>query len=312
MSGEILGHDEELKHLLSLDAHKAQSLLLEGRAGIGKKSIAKMLAAKILGAGTLTDAHPDFFLLEKSVDKKTGKEKAEINVEDARKLAKFLALTPAQSEFRVAIVDSADRLNTSAANSILKIVEEPPRNSVIILLAHEGRVLPTIRSRCQRAYFRALNVDEMSQVLTASLPDLSAEDRAVLVAVAEGSPGFAHDIYENKGLEIIKELAEILANPKKANYERLARFADKVKKGEKEWAIFKLLISWIMNKLAKLSLQGKPLTLGANQIAPKDALRLAELNKELHAKIGECDTFNMEKKVLIVNAISDLLRVPSL
>lgn len=308
----ILGHNEELKHLLDLDATKAQSLLLEGCAGIGKKSIAKMLASKILGAGTLNEAHPDFFLLEKSVDKKTGKEKAEINVEDARKLAKFLSLTPAQSDFRVAIVDSADRLNTSAANSILKIVEEPPRNSVIILLAHEGRVLPTIRSRCQRIYFRALEQDEMSKVLTASLPDLSAEDRQILVEVAEGSPGFAHEIHDNKGLEIIKELADILANPKKANYERLSRFADKVKKGDKEWHIFKLLISWVMTKLAKASLKGQALQLGANQIAARDALRLAVLNDELHAKISECETFNMEKKVLIVNSISDLLRVPSL
>ena len=247
---KILGHDKELRHLLELDAKKAQSLLLEGCVGIGKKSIAKMLAAKILGSEALSEAHPDFFLLEKSVDKKTGKEKAEINVEDARKLGKFLSLTPAQSEFRVAILDSADRLNNAAANSILKIVEEPPRNAVIILLAHEGRVLPTIRSRCQRIYFRALARDEMGDVLAKTMPDLAAADRDILTEISEGSPGVAHEIHENGGLEIIKTLAEILANPQKANYDRLARFADKVKKSDKTWHIYKLLMSWVLSKLA--------------------------------------------------------------
>jgi len=308
---QIIGHEAELRHLLAIDAHKAQSLLLEGCAGIGKKSIAMLVAAKILGAKSLSEAHPDFFLLEKSIDQKTGKEKAEIAAEDARKLAKFMTLTPAQSEFRVAIIDSADRLNATAANAILKIVEEPPRNSVIILLAHEGMVLPTIRSRCQRVYFRPLDKSEMAKILAHELPDLSAEDREILSEVAEGSPGAALEIYENKGLELVKDLAEILANPHKANYDRLAKFAASVNKSDKTWRAYKLIVSWITNKMARTSLYGLPLQLGAHQIKAKDALRLAALDAELHGKIHECEVFNMDKKVLIVNSISDLLRSPA-
>jgi DNA polymerase-3 subunit delta' len=209
------------------------------------------------------------------------------------------------------LLDSADRLGSGAANSILKIVEEPPRNSVIILLAHEGAVLPTIRSRCQRVYFRPLNKAEMAQVLEQSLPDLSAEDRAILTEISEGSPGTALEIYENKGLEVVKDLADILANPQKANYDRLAKFAANVSKSDKSWRAYKLIVSWIINKLARTSLYGLPLQLGASQIKPKDALRLAGLDADLHNKIEECEVFNMDKKVLIVNSLSDILRAPA-
>jgi DNA polymerase-3 subunit delta' len=308
---QIIGHDEELQHLLSLDAHKAQSLLLEGCVGIGKKTIAKMLAAQILGVEEVNEAHPDFFLLEKTVDKKTGKEKAEISVEDARKLAKFLSFTPAQSDYRVAILDSADKLGSGAANSILKIVEEPPRNAVIILLAHEGRVLPTIRSRCQRIYFRTLNKENMRVVMAQDFPNLSAEDRDILTEISGGSPGIAHEVYEHNGLDIIRNLAEIMANPQKANYERINSFATKAKKTGKEWHIFKLLISWLLSKLARASLQGQALQLGESQIKAKDALGLASIASALNEKIAECEEYNMDKKVLIVNAVSDILRVPS-
>lgn len=312
LNAQIIGHDNVLVHLQSLDPTKAQSLLFEGKEGIGKKSAAKWLAAKILQTPDLNDAHPDFFLLEKSVDAKTGKEKAEISADDARKLAKFLSLTAAQSEFRVAIVDSADRLNPTAANAILKIVEEPPRNSVIILLAHEGAILPTIRSRCQRHYFRELSVPNVQTVLHNKIEGASGADLEVLAEIAEGSPGLALQIHENNGLQISAELLAIVSNPQSATYQRLTKFATDVSKNEKGWQVFRYLTSWLLNKMAKASLQGQPVQVGDKQIKARDAMILAVLDAEFNQQMQLSEVFNMDKKTLIVNALSSILRVPSL
>ena len=77
--------------------------------------------------------------------------RAEIAVDDVRDLGGFMHMTPAMGKWRVAIVDSADEMNRNSANAVLKILEEPPANAVLLMVAHApGRLLPTIRSRCRR------------------------------------------------------------------------------------------------------------------------------------------------------------------
>lgn len=310
----LLGHDAELAYLQEIDPHKAQTLLFEGREGVGKRQAALILAARILQVSNFEtlQAHPDFFFLGKSVDLKTGKEKAEISAEDARKLAKFMALTPAQSDFRVAIIDSADRLNPTAANAILKIVEEPPRAAVIILLSHLGGILPTIRSRCQRIYFRDLSAANVTQVLGVTLPNLTLDERQILIEIAEGAPGLAMEIHENGGLEIGMDLFAILANPQTATYQRLAKFAETATKATRGWAVFRQLLDWLLAKTARAGLAGLPVQIGAQQIKAKDALHIANLAEAFAKQIEQAEIYNMDKKALIIQLVSSFLRVPTL
>ena len=93
--------------------------------------------------------------------RKKDETKREISVEQAREITTFLTLTPAETNIRIAIVDSADELTIAAANAILKTVEEPPKGALLLLISHNpGRLLPTIRSRCRLLRLPPLGEEE--------------------------------------------------------------------------------------------------------------------------------------------------------
>jgi DNA polymerase-3 subunit delta' len=101
----------------------------------------------------------------------------------------LLDVTPSLSPWRAIVIDSADDLETSAANALLKMLEEPPANTVFFLVAHApGKLLPTIRSRCRRLDFSALEDDVMAPLLDRLIPGGS---NPTLLDLADGSPGRA-------------------------------------------------------------------------------------------------------------------------
>src|SRR5688500_10180521 len=103
-------------------------------------------------------SHPDLLVLER--EGPDGKPRRVIPVDDARKLGEFFSKSPASAPHRVAIIDAADDLNPSAANAILKTLEEPPPRGVLLMVSHApGGLLPTIRSRCRRLAFQPLGVE---------------------------------------------------------------------------------------------------------------------------------------------------------
>jgi DNA polymerase-3 subunit delta' len=137
-------------------------------------------------------SHPDFRLLER-IENKSGTALARnISVDQVRALGDLFDMTPALSPWRAVVIDSVDELEKSAANALLKMLEEPPANCLFLLVSHvPGRLLPTIRSRCRRLEFQALDDDAMASVLERELPELSAADRARLLPLARGSVGRA-------------------------------------------------------------------------------------------------------------------------
>ncbi|HJP68542.1 MAG TPA: DNA polymerase III subunit delta', partial [Sphingomicrobium sp.] len=137
-------------------------------------------------------SHPDMRHLERLVSEKTGSLARNINVDQIREIGEFLSLTPALSPWRVVIIDSADELETSGANALLKILEEPPANCLFFLVSHApGRLLATIRSRCRRLEFGALEDDAMTSILASRASDLSAAERQKLISMSFGSVGRA-------------------------------------------------------------------------------------------------------------------------
>ena len=145
--------------------------LLCGPEGLGKATFAYRAARRLLGArpdptrGALgaspgdpvsqlvsAQSHPDLMVLERLSE--GGKTKKSISVDQARDLPEFFSKSPSQAAYRVAIVDTADDLNSNAANALLKTLEEPPERGVLFLISHApGRLLATIRSRCRRLTF---------------------------------------------------------------------------------------------------------------------------------------------------------------
>jgi len=211
----IVGQDRAVGQFS--DAWKRGALhhawLLAGPKGVGKATIAREAATRVLAdaAGPPVDApaletpedhriarlveagsHPDLRWLERLVNDKTNNLARNITVDQVRSLGDLFDLTPALSPWRVVVIDSIDDLEKSAANALLKMLEEPPANTIFFLVSHSpGRLLPTIRSRCRRLDFQSLDDDAMTSVLAKSLPDQKDFERARVIAVADGSAGRA-------------------------------------------------------------------------------------------------------------------------
>jgi DNA polymerase-3 subunit delta' len=202
--------------------------LLAGPKGVGKASFAKAAARRVLadaagppsdlpGLGTddehpivrLVEAgsHPDMRWLQRLENEKTGNLARNISVDQVRELGEFLTLTPALSDWRVAVIDTVDELEQSGANALLKILEEPPSNTIFLLVSHApGRLLPTIRSRCRRLDLAKLDDDAMTSILEAHSPSLSESERSRIIATADGSATRALAFAE-LGLAKIEDMA---------------------------------------------------------------------------------------------------------
>lgn len=227
----IVGQDKAVKAFLSAWTSRRlhHAWLLAGAKGVGKASFAKAAATRVLAeaAGPPVDlpgletpaehpmarllaagSHPDFRWLER-LERQTGGLARNISVDQIRSLGNLLAVTPSMSPWRAIVVDAADDLEGSAANALLKMLEEPPANTLFFLVSHApGRLLPTIRSRCRRLDFGKLGNDAMTSLLSRSLPETNSAEVARLIDFAGGSVGRALAIAE---LDLAPLEAEALA-----------------------------------------------------------------------------------------------------
>jgi DNA polymerase-3 subunit delta' len=199
--------------------------------------------------------HPDFRLLERTPNPKTGRMRNEIVIEDVRAVIDFLHLKPAASPWRVVIVDSADDLNRNSANALLKMLEEPRPNTVILLLSHAPQaLLPTIRSRCRKLALQPLPGEQIAAELAASFPDVKAEDRALAAATAGGSLGQAIRMIEQGGVGLVREIGALLASWPRLEAGVLHRLGDKLG-GRDQDAQFDLaveLLGWWFARMARM------------------------------------------------------------
>jgi len=209
--GKIVGQDKAVGQFL--DAWKTRRLhhawLLAGPRGVGKASFARAAAKRVLAdaAGPIAgeglevpadhpiahlvaaESHPDFRWLKRELNDKGDALRRSINVAQVRKLGQFLTTTKSLSPWRAIVIDSVDDLETEGANALLKMLEEPPANTVFFLVAHApGRLLPTIRSRCRRLEFDRLDDGAMTSLLGQLIPNQNSPE---LVRFAAGSPGRA-------------------------------------------------------------------------------------------------------------------------
>lgn len=210
----LYGQDKAVAEFIAARASGAlhHAWLLTGPRGVGKALFAELASLRILadaarpkvtspGIGAPEDhpvarfiaagSHPDFRRLERETNDK-GDLRRSIAIKQVRELASLFAVAPSMSAWRAVVIDSIDDLEGPAANALLKMLEEPPANSIFFLVSHApGRLLPTIRSRCRRLDFAPLDEDAMTLALRVALPDLSEAERARLVPLAGGSVGKA-------------------------------------------------------------------------------------------------------------------------
>lgn len=317
----LVGHREAGDTLVA--AYRAgklhHALLFVGPQGIGKATLAFHLANHLLahvdhagspdrlGAPDPTSAlfrqiangaHPSVLHLTRPLNDKTKSYKSAVTVDEIRKVNRFLSLTSHDGGYRVAIVDPADDMNVNAANALLKNLEEPPARTLFILIAHSlGRLLPTIRSRCQIVRLNPLSDDEVSSVLAGfdtALPGNETE-RAALVANAGGSPRTAILLTQYGGLEIADALDQLLREPTitVADAHRLAEAVA----GRDRAVAFGLLNDHAMEIMSVAA------SSAAYQGDIERAERFSRAWQDLRIAINEADTYNLDRKQHALNMI---------
>ena len=229
---EILGHDRIIEVLRrSLRGGKtAHSYLFEGVAGCGRKKTALSLVQALFCTTTTDDAcgvcsscrkidggnHPDIHQIAPLPDKR------DISIEQLREMQHILSLRPYEAPRKVCIIDPAERMSVNAANSLLKTLEEPPGNALIILLTENaGMLLPTVRSRCQLIRFAPLSPEHLLLLLERS--GMAPETAALVAPMSGGSLQRALEL-DNEALAARREA--VLTRVAQLNIQQIATVFD--------------------------------------------------------------------------------------
>lgn len=217
---------------------------------------------------------PQLFLLRRSYDAEKKSFKAQIGVDDVRAMKGFFSMSATDGGRRVVIVDAADDMNVNAANALLKLLEEPPKDAILLLISHQPtRLLPTIRSRCRELRCDPLAPEAIDQVLTATGAQTDATP-AALAALAGGSAGEALALINLGGLELYRELVAIAASFPRLDRPRAIALADKLAARDASTQL-DLMVRLVDIFLARVSRAG--LGLITDEAAPSERETLARL-----------------------------------
>jgi DNA polymerase III subunit delta' len=267
-------------------------------------------------------AHPDLLIVEKGVDPKNGREKSAIGVDEARAIGAFLSLTPAEGGWRVVVVDSADEMTRNAANAMLKILEEPPSRSLLLLVCHApGRIPPTVRSRCRRLQMSPLGDDDVAALLARLLPDTADAERLALARMGEGSIGRALALAEAGGLDLYRELLTFAGRLPSIDVAAAHTLADKLgRAGANEaFAAFAELMGWWIARLVRLSTRAAgPAPKLSSEVFPGEHAALlktaglrrldqwAEVWEKIARLFGQGEGLHFDRKQMLLSALMAL------
>ena len=226
----LVGHEDAEKALLhgAAGGRLHHAWLFTGPPGIGKATLAFRFARWLLAGRPADDltvdpadplfrrvaagTHADLLTVARGYDERRHRLRGEIVVDEVRPVADFLRRTAAEGGWRVVILDDAESMNRSAANTLLKILEEPPPRAVLILIsAVPGRLLPTIRSRCRSLRLDPLTPHQMETALARLLPEQDDAARRMLAELARGAPGRALALAVKDGVALQALVREVLS-----------------------------------------------------------------------------------------------------
>jgi DNA polymerase-3 subunit delta' len=290
--------------------------LITGPPGIGKATLAYRMARYLLRYGATDQgpadlsvpkddtvarqiearAHPGLLVLKRGLNPRTGKPQTELLVDEVRRLSGFFGMTAGAGGWRVAIVDPADDMNENAANALLKQLEEPPENAMLLLLSHRpGRLLPTIRSRCRRLELRPLPDDVMDRSLAALLPDMEREERHALAHLAGGSIGAALTLADGDGALLAQEANRVIERAREPDLVALYALGEKIGRIRDGLSLFGDFLAATLSDRIR-----------AKAHAGGDARRWADAAVQLEALFARADGLNLEPRQTIWTATRTL------
>jgi DNA polymerase-3 subunit delta' len=225
---------------------------------------------------------PNLYLVRRIWDEKLKKFKQNITVDEIRKLKNFFNMSATDGGWRVAIIDSADEMNNSAANALLKILEEPPKKVLILLITHQPlRLMPTIRSRCRSLTCKSLS----SEDLTKALEQLEIGDvynNEQINILANGSVGSSVELTSNDGIEIYNSFIQLAGQIPQMNRQLVQSIADACtgKNASKKYELTLQLFILFTSRLAKFGASNRQVN---NGILPSEAKAFYNLAPDIQS-----------------------------
>lgn len=315
-----------------LDAYRsgrlAHAWLLGGPQGIGKSTLAWRFARFLLAypdpaAAAVRDAtdlavpsdHPvrarlragaqaDIAVLRREWNDKSKRFFTDIRVDDVRKALQLFRQAAGAGGFRICILDSAEDLNRSSANALLKVIEEPPPRSVFLIVSHRPtQVMPTILSRCRKLFLSALGTDDMRAAVTAAAKEpgeVLPDDLDTLLARGGGSPGRALQFLDPARRSLDGDLRAELARLPAVDWRALHRLADRMS-GSDGAAVGATAVETILDWLDERIMTAAQAAVEARRLAP-----LAEVWERVHVLAREAEALNLDRRPLLLSIFTDL------
>ncbi len=324
---ELIGFEKEYSDLLKRYKlnNLPNSILIHGLSGIGKRTFLNKLVKNIISIEFKdsnldhhlnlfkNNTHPNIKIIEKEVDSKTGKIKSNITIDQIRKLKTFLnSTTTIQNSSKIVIVDSADYLNISSANSMLKILEEPKENTYIFLISNQiSLLLPTIRSRCLKIKFNTHNLTNFTKIIKNNIDEISNEEINFYFELTYGSPGTTILYYNNDFLDIFQlSIKCLLSNDLDDDKIKLSNILSKLTNNEfNNYLSMLKFILIVVNKL-KVNRDDKSLVNMPNYLE-LESLSTNLTKKNLIDRFDyltnnqkELFSLNLDKKIFILNFLT--------
>jgi DNA polymerase III subunit delta' len=342
----LLGHGASERVLIDAWAsgRLPHAWLIGGPAGIGKATLAFRFARFLLangdhsagglfGAPSVPDSlavapdnpvfarvaaggHGNLLTIERTFDEKRGRVRQEIVVDEARRISPFLRQTANEVGWRVVVVDGVDAMNSSGQNAILKLLEEPPARSVLLLTAdNPGALLPTIRSRCRKLRLDPLPDTTVDLLLAGLRPDLADRPRAALVRLAGGSIGRALDLADADALTLLTDFLDIVATAPGMDPRAIQGFADRVtgrRNAETAYETATTLMVWWLARLARQTALGEALpeivdgeggVMRRLMAHPRGLERWLDVWEKVDRLFLRADNANLDRKQVVMTAL---------
>jgi DNA polymerase-3 subunit delta' len=333
-NAELLGHESVERELIAAAAggRLPHAWLIAGREGIGKATLAFRFARFLFAGSDSVDTlaiesshpvfyrvasggHADLLTVERQFDEEKGKQRKDIAVDDVRRIAPFLHLTAAEGGWRVVIIDGADGMNRAGQNAVLKILEEPPKGALLLLVTERpSALLPTIRSRCRLLTLAPLSDSIVDGLIARYSPQTDAAARLRLAGLADGSIGRALDIAANDGLVLLTQFLG-LARGDPLDWPAAHAFSDKISTAaadESYRSFAQLLVDWLARVARDL---GKgDIVLSENELVAGEADMVRRLSEggrleqavEVWEKVsrlfGRSDSANLDRRLTMISA----------
>lgn len=326
----LIGHKETEQELLN--AYRSERFhhawILGGPKGIGKATLAFRFArfaianpdrfgSAVQAATDLSvssshpifgqiagGANPNVLHLRRPWDEKGKRFKSDLPVDEIRKTVSFFGTTASSDAWRICIVDAADDMNTSSANALLKVLEEPPARCLFLVLSHApGRLLPTIRSRCRRLEMSELSGDEIRQ----GLQDLCGNEVPQggeledLIRFSDGSLRSALTLLSGDGLKINRGFTQLADQAPNVDQLTLHDLSDLIaaRGRDDNWDAFQHIArQWVHHRM--------------RQEAQGTSSRLvswADLWEKMGRATADADALNLDRKQVVLDVFQNLSKV---